>query len=321
MAQFSKEQFLKDISAYRSAIMGLSMIAIILFHQDFVNSFPLNIFKYYGFWGVDVFLLLSGMGLVNSLNKYPIRIFYQRRLLRLVPSCILCGILKCIVILFISSLILLPDRFSHINWLSPFSLDLWYIRAIVVYYLLSPWLFKYLKKNTGLTMTIVISVFLGNELLFRVHDSNSFSWIPERLLVFTIGMLLMVKDNILKPLNMMLSLGTLMIAITIFAVFKGDMFGTTISWTIMIFSLALGTTAIIYLITLLLKIAPISILAPFKWIGTMSLELYLLHEFIFGMINLTTFHWLGNVGRLTISIILSLFLAYLCKMAIRIIIK
>ena len=79
MALFMKEQFLKDISVHRSAIMGISIIAIILFHQDFVSTFPLNMFNYFGYWGVDVFLLLSGMGLVNTIESLKYLLLFARR--------------------------------------------------------------------------------------------------------------------------------------------------------------------------------------------------------------------------------------------------
>lgn len=315
MALFMKEQFLKDISVHRSAIMGISIIAILLFHQDFVSSFPLNIFHYFGYWGVDVFLLLSGMGLVNSLHKYPIRIFYRRRLLRLLPSCFFCGIIKCFTFLVIGTFIIIPNNFNFINGFSLFSLDLWFIRAILVYYLLSPWLHKYLLEKTSITMTFVIILFLINELFFRVHESNSPTWILERLLVFTIGMLLTVKQNIISPKSIFIALGFLTIACTLAAIHKGDIFGNAIPWAIMMFALAFGTMAIIYIIIMIFKHIPLVILLPFRWIGAMSLELYLIHEFVFKIVKITTIDYLSNMGRLIVGIILSLLLAFLCKLA------
>ena len=316
MAQFTKEQFQKDISLHRSAIMGISIIAIILFHQDFATSFSLNIFQYYGFWGVDIFLLLSGMGLVNSLQKYPIRIFYQRRLLRLFPSCLLCGIFKCLFFLVIETFYIFPNDTKFINWLSPFSLDLWFIRTILVYYLLSPCLYKYLQGKAGITMALVIILFLINDLFFRIHDCNSPTWIPERLLVFTIGMYLSVKQDIVSPKSILISLGFLILSITIVASYKGDIYGNTIPWSIMIFALAFGTMSIIYIITMILKHIPSVILVPFKWIGAMSLELYLIHQFVFGMVKIATINFLSNIGQLIVCITFSLLLAFLCKLAI-----
>lgn len=316
LLKFNKDLFLKDISENRSTIMGLSIIAIILFHQDYITGFPLSVFQYYGYWGVDVFLLLSGMGLVNSLRKYPVRTYYRRRLQRLFPACLLCGIMKCTIILLLSILSLLPYDTVPINWLSPFSMDLWFIRAIIVYYLLSPWLYKFLQEKPIITIAIALILFLINGLLFRVHDCNSPSWIIERLLVFCFGMILMLKSDILSTKNLILSLGFLVTAITIVAIYRGNIYGAIFPWTIMILSLAFGTTAMVYLIVLLLRRIPQTILIPFKWIGTMSLELYLIHEFVFGIITKVTPQLLGNKGLLTISFLLSLILAFLCKWAI-----
>lgn len=314
--KFNKEQFLNDISENRSTMMGLSIIAIILFHQDFITGFPLNVFQYYGYWGVEVFLLLSGMGLVNSLQKYPTRTYFQRRLLRLFPSCLFCGILKCVGAFLLSILILIPYDTFPINWLSPFSLDLWFIRAIIVYYLLSPWLYKFLLEKPVITIAVVISLFLINGILFRVHDCNSPTWIIERLPVFCIGMILKLKNDVLSTKSLILSLVFLLTAVVIVAIFRGEIYDASLPWTIMILSLAFGTTAMIYLITLLLKRIPQTILIPFKWTGTMSLELYLVHEFVFGIVKGNTSHLLGNTGQLTVSIMLSFILAFLCKWVI-----
>lgn len=83
--------------------------------------------------------------------------------------------------LVIETFYIFPNDTKFINWLSPFSLDLWFIRTILVYYLLSPCLYKYLQGKAGITMALVIILFLINDLFFRIHDCNSPSWIPERL--------------------------------------------------------------------------------------------------------------------------------------------
>lgn len=315
ITSFNTEQFQKDISEHRSTMMGLSIIAIILFHQHVMDDFPLTVFRYYGYWGVDLFLLLSGMGLVNALQKYHLRMYYQRRLQRLLPSCLFCGILKCIIVLSLSAIVLIPSGFPHINWLSPLSLDLWYIRAILVYYLLSPFLHKQLQVSPWLTIGIITILFFINGLFFRIHDSESPTWIIERLLVFTIGMLLMLRRDILSSKTMLLSALFLIIAIAIAAKYKGDIYANPLFWTMMIFCLALGTITIIYLTTLLLKQIPQPVLIPFKWIGTISLELYLIHEFVFGAVTTLTSQFFGNATQFITSLALSIILAYLCKQA------
>lgn len=96
------EDFNRDISKYRTAIMGIAMISVMLFHQYFTSVIPFNLFHNFGSWGVDVFLFLSGMGIVRSLNNNSLKVYYLRRLKRILPSCILCGSIKYSIFLFTS---------------------------------------------------------------------------------------------------------------------------------------------------------------------------------------------------------------------------
>ena len=70
-----------------------------------------------------------------------------------------------------------------------------------------------------------------------------------------------------------------------------------------------------YIIMMIFKHIPLVILVPFRCIGAMSLELYLIHEFVFKIVKIATINSLSNMGRLIVGIILSLLLAFLCKLA------
>ena len=61
------------------------MLSIMLFHQYFTSAAPFNLFHHFGYWGVEVFLFLSGMGMVHSIEKNSLKVYYKRRLLRLLP--------------------------------------------------------------------------------------------------------------------------------------------------------------------------------------------------------------------------------------------
>ena len=123
-----------EISKFRSLIMGLAMLSIMLFHQCFTNSFPFNLFHNFGYWGVDIFLFLSGMGLTKSLDNNSLKTFYLRRFNRIIPSCLLCGSIKyCIFLLLGSSVAILKDGLNIGIW-SIMSLDLWFIPTIIILY-------------------------------------------------------------------------------------------------------------------------------------------------------------------------------------------
>ena len=61
----------QNLSRYRSELMGLAMLWVMLFHAyEFHFYVPLlDALKGIGFAGVDVFILLSAMGLYVSLSK------------------------------------------------------------------------------------------------------------------------------------------------------------------------------------------------------------------------------------------------------------
>ena len=78
------------ISKYRGAIMGFAALWILFFHEWvtlFVNNqVGVNIegyLKRIGFCGVDIFLLLSGIGLTFAIRKGNVLTFYYRRIKRI----------------------------------------------------------------------------------------------------------------------------------------------------------------------------------------------------------------------------------------------
>lgn len=59
----------KIISTYRTQLMGVAMLWVVLFHATFSINNPLQGVKAIGYGGVDIFLMLSGMGLYFSYKK------------------------------------------------------------------------------------------------------------------------------------------------------------------------------------------------------------------------------------------------------------
>ena len=73
----------KDISTYRSELMGWAILWIMMLHFDFNQIKPLGFIAQYGYAGVEIFILVSGFGVFFSLEKdNSIIRFYKKRLLR-----------------------------------------------------------------------------------------------------------------------------------------------------------------------------------------------------------------------------------------------
>ena len=314
----TKNTFTIDISEYRTSIMGVSMLSIMLFHQYFTSLCPFNIFHNYGFWGVDIFLFLSGMGLVNSIEKNSLLTYYKHRYIRLVPSCLLCGITKYLIFIFLeSSLFVLKDGLNLGIW-SIASLDLWFIHTIIIFYIIAPFLYGIIRRKPKIASFTIIVVFLLNGLFLSpivgykwMSLQGVISWSIERLPVFAAGMIM--STNIINIHHIKsTSVIFLIIAVALNSLEKTRFIFQGIK-SFQILSLAMGMPAIIQLCIFILKKTPIHIKQLFIFLGTHSLELYLTHEFIFWSIKIS-FEDSNPIILLPISFILSCFAAYLCKL-------
>ncbi len=312
----SGKGFYASISEYRTGIMGLSIISIMFFHQYFISIIPFNLFHNFGYWGVDVFIFLSGMGLVNSLRKNSIKQFYINRIQRLLPSCIICGTTKYLTFLALGTSVLILKDGLHLGFWSTASLDLWYIHTIIILYTFSPIFYNLLIKWPKYTIIFAFILFIFNELTLRpIIGFNWFSsigilsWTIGRLPIFIIGMFLSIK-NILNRKNLIISLLLLLTAIFTKIYSKDDSIIYFHFFTNIL--LILGIPSLVLLAIQLIKYLPNSIKRILDFLGTYSLELYLVHEFIFWTIKVY-YNDYNPWILLPISILLSCAAAYICK--------
>lgn len=309
--------FITTTSQYRSAIMGLSMISIMLFHQYFISITPFNVFHHFGYWGVDVFLFLSGMGLVKSINNNSLKVYYIRRFNRLIPSCLLCGTMKYIISLLLVSYFAILKKGLNISILSIMSLDLWFIHTIIILYVISPLLYYSLKKWPQITITLVIFVFFLNGIFIRPEVGfdwfspiGIFAWTIERLPVFGAGMFIAMKGRWIEG-RIRYSFPFLILAIGLNLLEETEMTFQGIQ-TCQCFSLMIGMPALISLCTFFIENIHNKPMRVINFFGIYSLELYLVHEFI---------HWILKVNFVEVNpfimliwwFLLSCFSAYVCK--------
>lgn len=146
--------------------MGLSILWIMMLHFTFTQIKPLGFIAQYGFAGVDIFMMVSGLGLYFSLDKKSdILHFYKKRLLRIFPTYYFLGIFASIFIFqddFITYLI----RFSTIGFWIGSVYGEWYVPSIISLYLLAPYI-KFLidKKYVVFIFAICISILIAAYIL------------------------------------------------------------------------------------------------------------------------------------------------------------
>lgn len=186
------------ISQGRSMALGFATLCILLFHQRFIpDSRLLMPFSYYGAWGVEIFLFLSGFGIYYSLSNAPstLRLFYSKRLIRILPPAIMVGCLINLLNPFFDNALVagkLPYGLTQIAILS--GLHLWYIRAILLFYLFSPLLFRILRRPIWLVTILLcistIGITLSQFSFFtqNQHIYTSIVWPLLRFPSYLLGM-------------------------------------------------------------------------------------------------------------------------------------
>ena len=159
MFRVNKNGIFTDITKYRSSLMGIAMLSVFLFHSmgDWMPPFIHNIAAN-GAIGVDVFLFLSSIGLTYSITKNPsVTAFYKRRVLRIMPT--YWFIMTCVYlfVFILTAVHIMPANYYRIPrnfwefiqayttigyWIRDGLFYLWYIPAILLLYILFPFVHK-----------------------------------------------------------------------------------------------------------------------------------------------------------------------------------
>lgn len=186
------------INLFRTEIMGFAALWIWFFHEwrPFLHNVPLlgvaeRSVKRLGYYGVDFFLLLSGIGLSYAIGKYSTKTFYKKRLLKV--------FLPYAVFVSIKAVIL---RQSFLNWLrivSGYSFlaehvysTLWFVPAILIFYLVFPLYYRLFSRATGKTRFTVaaVAVWFVLSMLLRNTMRGDLYVFTNRIPIFLTGILI-----------------------------------------------------------------------------------------------------------------------------------
>lgn len=191
------------IGKHRGAIMGFAALWIMFFHIWTVvsaDSSPLNFteqfIKRIGFCGVDIFFLLSGIGLTYSIKKSSLALFYYKRIKRIIIPFAAIGIIRCVLEKW--GAVTLFRNLLCINFYTKSIYSfLWFVPAIITLYLLFPLYNKLLElsKKPYVFTACVLLLWLICSLLVRDSMRNDLFGFTNRIPVFVIGVLIGHKQQ------------------------------------------------------------------------------------------------------------------------------
>lgn len=186
------------LSKYRTELMGAAMLWVMLFHSwDMHFGVPLlDLFRSAGFGGVDMFIVLSSVGLVLSLNRreQPDSEFMARRARRILPAYYIV-MPAFTVYLITQGRATLSALFWNASllyyWVQPEGQFNWYVAGIMLFYAMTPALFRLLRRSRHREALTAAGIVLG-VLLCRLLTMQYFGEYMDvfyRLPVLFLGLL------------------------------------------------------------------------------------------------------------------------------------
>lgn len=173
--------------------MGWAIVWIMMLHFTFTQINPLGFLAQYGFAGVDIFMMVSGLGLFFSLdkNKSIVR-YYKRRILRIFPTYYILGVFAS-SFLFKDTLFSYLFRYSTIGFWINVPYWEWYVPSIVLLYLVAPFLKMMIDRGYLVlivlfgVLVVVVSYFVVANEFVDAKDPHFF--LLYRIPAFIFGMI------------------------------------------------------------------------------------------------------------------------------------
>ena len=290
------------LSRYRGAIMGMAAIMIFVFHA-WISTFPAKstgvvlffhdveyFIRRVSYFGVDVFMLMSGMGLTYAIKKDKLSRFYYRRIRRIyLPY--LAAVLTSTIINKWTFMTFLGHATGYTFYMEHANSYCWFVPAIITFYIFFPLYYKAFSKAKNKFVFTTIAVFawlLLSILLSGILRIDLYSF-TNRIPVFIIGIyfgeLAQRKEQIVfKAWHYLLLLVTMALGLFLYYVYvflkfefllpEGKLF---IPNVLMSISLSLLVAKLLDILERRVsKLGKIVNKVLGFW-GTMSLELYLVY--------------------------------------------
>lgn len=314
---------LSDISRYRGELMGLAMIFVMLFHVWLPKSNAMYGLVRCGNVGVDMFLFLSGIGLWYAWSKRPsLKNFYWRRYIRIYPAWLIMACLFYIPNYLNTAGGGYSPNAAHlvanilINW-SFWRIDdltFWFIPAIMMMYTFAPAYMSLIGRHHSYRWMPVAAMVLAVMVKYYPPVSQSVGHVEiffSRIPIFLIGIncgAWVRERRTLEGQSVWLIVLLFIMSLAMCVEFEQSWRGRFPLFLERMVYIPLTVCGIL-LLTLLLRHVPAVVRRRIAFVGTVSLELYLIHiQFVMKYI---TPYKLGYCLTALLMITVSLVLAWL----------
>lgn len=317
----NKKIKLSLISDYRSSIMGVGALLIVIFHLwlslfakiEYVSTIE-RVIKNICYCGVDIFFLVSGLGLYYSLKKNKdVKQFYKRRFPKFILPWLLTAVLTAL-----TSHWSLSTFIENVTGYSFFTKSIyifkWYVIAICIVYLLFPVYFNLFEKSKNKTAFTFLFIVIWIAVCIMINARVDLYGILWRIVIFVIGVYLEYSIlNEEKTINVYLVWLIFILGIVIFYLNFTKVIKINIVEPNSLIANSLLALSISYLVAMFCQKHP-KVNKVLSLIGGCSLEMYLFQELIgYQIIGLTSKFLPRIIVNVLVIIIVTICCYYLNK--------
>ncbi len=314
------------ILKYRKECMGFAIILIVLCHTLYPETEFFLSFQRITQVGVDIFFFLSGLGLYSSYFHNPSEIaFYKKRLKRILPSYLFVVIVYsvfCLITSFDTFTELLYD-YSLITFFTSARTAEWFLASILLLYLLFPLIYSLIENDRAVKILIPAIIVLSLVISLLKSISGDVKVINElffvRVPVFLCGVYFgkkQIKEKKVIRVNGVVTFFVFLVSVVLCIV--NIRFNTRNMWWVIRILLLPMSLSLLVLVSSLFGILKVGLIRKlFGFFGTITLELYLIHE----KVQTIVFAYFSDTGRLSyglcivltvsVSIILSFVVSFI----------
>ena len=288
------------LSKHRSKLMGIALIFVLLFHCHqygmAMNTRFLNDIFEIGFGGVDLFILLSSMGLTMSLIRKPVplEVFMKKRCERILPAyytvmipytlfLIISKKAKFSWLFFNAGLVYywIPDSVGRFNW---------YISALFFFYVMTPFFVKKIASAKHKVLFTVITVAVSFILIELILVEGFWAYCDffYRLPAFFMGILMgffVSEDRKIGAVDIIVLLLMAACGITFYHMSVQGIFAEILPQWLFVQTAQMFIFTSVPVCILLCVFFEFITIKPFAWLieelGKCSLEIYLLNASFF----------------------------------------
>lgn len=331
------KDYRKLISEHRSAIMGLMALLIIIYHAKWITNSCLydNTINKYGSIGVDVFVFIGGFGVAYALTKYNnFETYIAKRFGRILPAYYMFQLLNLVVVLVLLLLGIKNNLMQPVESIIPVGVWVnfdsnknlaykWYIAATLGFYIIAALIYPTMRRSKYLYFTTFIFMLVTVGFIPYISDMSHMPFaiqrIPALVMGLAVGVASLRKEEKYKKTTIglvwLILLGVLgIVMITLNGKIAGKYPEKMISTSTLSLQQSLiaplFTIVLAYIFELFNRIHLNKLVKGLAWVGTLSLEIYLIHSTISSMLEITS---LSKPIQVFLTVILSIPSAVLLK--------